>query len=178
MTLTETSEILAIIKTAFPNFYKDYEGQGLQTVNSLWHDALKPYSYAAVSAGVSMVIMTHSFPPVVADVIKAINSLTQPKELTPEEAWEKVKKAISNSTYGSVEEFEKLPQEVQAIVGSPNSLRALGQENEVYLTGTYATNFKKEYAERINQKRIMNALPEEIQKIIDTGENRLQALSE
>lgn len=79
--------------------------------------------------------------------------------------WELVTNALRNSSYGSVEEFAKLPPDVQRAVGSPNMLRTWAAMNFSELQTVVASNFKRDYRAIIAQKKDFAKIPESVKQI-------------
>ncbi len=121
MDKAEAFNVLKVLKIAFPAFYRDYTVDDLEETAKMWATMLSDYSYTDVAQAVKATIATNKFPPTIAEVIEKIHILhdTSMNEL---EAWSYINKAIRNSTYHALEEWEKLPAEVQRIV-SPDLLR-------------------------------------------------------
>lgn len=134
MTRDEVIKILTILKTAYPKYYANMKKEEAENTIELYSDMFKSDDANLVAIAVKSMINKLPFPPTIADIRNEIYSLTTEKE-APIELWNKLKKAISNSTYNSVEEFNKLPEKVKKFVGSPQGLRELGQ-NESSINDT------------------------------------------
>lgn len=64
MNKQETAQLLAVIKTAFPNF------EITEPVVRLWHDFLTDISFDRAQKNLREHISTSHFPPAIADVVK------------------------------------------------------------------------------------------------------------
>lgn len=64
------------------------------------------------------------FPPVPGQIKEQISVLRNQNGMSEQDAWEMVNNALRNSSYGSAEEFAKLPKDIQRAVGSANMLRS------------------------------------------------------
>lgn len=124
MTIDETKMILGILKTAYPNFYKEMSKQEMLNVVDLWADMFKNDNSKLVTVAVKELINSFQYPPTIADVKNKMYSLTN-NEKTPSELWDRLQKAISRGIYHSEEEFEKLPDEVKEFIRSPKQLKEL-----------------------------------------------------
>lgn len=148
MDKTETLKIMTVIKTAYPKYYTDSETSNLQAAVRLWNSMFKETDYSVVATAVKAYIAVNKFPPTVADINEYILMITQPKEKTAFEAWEQVKQAVRNSSYNSETEFNKLPADIQQIVGSPETLRVWAMSDAATLDSVIGSNFQKGYKAR------------------------------
>ena len=125
MTREETLAIMSILKAAYPSFYKDMRRDEAEGIVNLWASMFEDDPAKVVANAVKAHIATDKkgFPPHIGAIKEAIVNLTAPNEMTEQEAWSLVLKALSNGTYGSQKEFDKLPPVLQRLVGSPNQLK-------------------------------------------------------
>lgn len=143
MTVDETKMILGILKTAYPNFYKDMSKQEMLNIINLWADMFKNDNSKLVTVAVKELINTFQYPPTIADIKNKMYYLTN-QEKTPSELWNCLQKAISNSLYNSEKMFEKLPDEVKEFVRSPGQLRELAMmDSDVVHSVTKGQFFKQ-----------------------------------
>lgn len=142
MTIDETKMILGILKTAYPNFYKEMSKQEMLNVVDLWADMFKNDNSKLVTVAVKELINSFQYPPTIADVKNKMYSLTN-NDKTPSELWDRLQKAISRGIYHSEEEFEKLPDEVKEYIKSPGQLRELAMlDSDVIHSVTKGQFFK------------------------------------
>ena len=90
--------------------------------------------------------------------------LTAPNEMTEQEAWSLVLKALSNGTYGSQKEFDKLPPVLQRLVGSPNQLKEWALMDSDTVNSVVASNFQRSYRARAANEREFLALPSDVRQ--------------
>lgn len=128
MNREEVIKILTILKTAYPKYYANMTKEEAENTIALYIDMFKDDNPTLVAMAIKQLITHLQFPPTIADIKQEMFKLTETEKETPIDLWNKLKKAISNSTYNSAEEFKKLPPVVQRFVGSPARLReyALG----------------------------------------------------
>ena len=168
MTREDTIKILSVLRGAYPAFYRDITKQEAESTIALWESMFDEEPYELVGAAVKAFITADAkgFPPAIGQIKERIRQITTPEEMTEQEAWALVSKAISRSTYGSVEEFEKLPPEIRAVVHDPGQLRqwALSEADEVETV--IASNFMRSF--RAKQKSIKEymALPTEVKRLM------------
>ena len=161
MNQMETIAIMAVLETAYPQFYAKKSQEEKMDVIKLWAEMFADEPSAIVAMAVKALIKTResTFPPGIGEINAKIMQITQPEEMTELEAWGMVAKAIRNSAYSSVEEFGKLPQAVQKIVGSPAQLQEWSQMDSGTVSSVIASNFQRSYKARAKSDREYNALP-------------------
>ena len=168
MTREETIKILSVLRGAYPAFYRDITKQEAESTIALWEAMFDEEPYVLVGAAVKAFIAgdAKGFPPSIGQIKERIRKITQPEELTEQEAWSFVSKAIKNSTYGSVEEFNKLPPEIQAVVHDPGQLRQWAMTPAESMETVIASNFMRSFREK---KRITSeylALPTSVKQLM------------
>ena len=151
MTRDDTTVVLGILKTSYPNFYKGMEKKEMYATIDLWSEMFVNDDLNLVKVAVKELIQTLKFPPTIADIKQKMYELTN-QETLPTDLWASLKKAIGNSAYHSVEEFEMLPEECKMFVKNPRQLKELSQnDSEINNTGVKGQFFKQI---EIIQKRI------------------------
>ncbi|MCM1059425.1 MAG: replicative helicase loader/inhibitor [Eubacterium sp.] len=160
MSYRETLQIMAILKTAYPNYYKGESD--LEQAANLWTELFKDEDAAVVAAAVKVFIVNDEkgFPPVIGQIKTLVHNLTSPKELTELEAWGLVNAALRNSLYNSENEYRKLPSVIQRIIGSPSVLREWAQNSSDEVQTVIASNFQRSYRARAKSEREFMALPQ------------------
>lgn len=168
MTREDTIKILAVLRGAYPAFYRDITKQEAESTIALWMSMFDEEPYELVGAAVKAFISGDSkgFPPAIGQIKERIRQITQPEEMTEQEAWALVSKALRNSTYGSEEEFAKLPPEVQAVVHDPGQLRQWAMSPADEVETVIASNFMRSF--RVKQKTTKEymALPTEVKRLM------------
>ena len=147
MTKKEANRILALLNTNYPDTFKDLSDDAYRMKVDLWAMQFKEEPFDLVSAAVMAHISnsTDRFAPNVGQIKAQIWDLTHQTDLTDAQAWALVQKAIRNSAYNSVEEFEKLPPLAQKVVGSPSNLREWGQMSSDTVNSVVSSNFMRGY---------------------------------
>lgn len=168
MTKKELLGIMAIIQANYPQYYKGKSKEELKPVANLWFDMFKDDDADIVIRAVKIFIAqdTKGFPPVIGQIKDKLLDLTNPNEMTEQEAWNIVKKAVINSGWHAEEEFEKLPPIIQKLIGSPNQLKEWGLMESKNFDTVIGSNFMRSYKARIKQIRQHDALPNDIKKFI------------
>lgn len=175
MTREETVKVLAVLRGAYPQFYRGIsKKEALDTVN-LWAEMFREESYGLVSSAVKALIAVKedSYPPSIGAVKARIRQITQPQEMTEGEAWGLVQNALSRSLYNSVEEYSKLPPILQRLVGSPNQLREWAMMDLETVQSVVSSNVQRSYRARAKSQREYDALPEDVKAAISATAEKL-----
>lgn len=125
MTLQETQKLLVILKKAYPRYYTESTKEEVEETLMFYHDMFKDYPVEVVATALKNYVKVNKYPPTIAGIIEQIELLTDNN--TAETLWTAIEKAVRNSTYNSKEEFDKLPEECKAFIGSAKALKELGQ---------------------------------------------------
>lgn len=175
MTLKETSAVMDILTVAYPQFYKNQSAQEKLMAAKLWAELFAEDQVQTVLAAVKSLIAADEkgFPPHIGAVKEKIRFLTQPEEMTEQEAWNVVSNAIKNSLYGAKEEFSNLPPVVQRLVGSPEQLREWAMMEQDTVGSVVASNFQRSYKVRAKSLREYAMLPASIREVLGPTVERL-----
>ena len=168
MTREETIKILSVLRGAYPGFYRDIGRHEAEATISLWGSMFEEEPYELVGAAVKAFIAGDSkgFPPAIGQIKERVRKLTSGPEMTEAEAWSYVSKALRNSSYGSEEEFSKLPQEVQAVVHDPGQLREWAMLDAEEVQTVVSSNFQRSFrAKQATTKEYM-ALPSDVKRLM------------
>jgi len=163
MTRQEALAIMAMLKTAYPSFYKDFRKEELNAAVNLWATMFSEEPVQLVTEAIKALICTLKYPPTIADVKEKIHLLTQPQAMSELEAWNTVKRAISY--YDADETFAQLPPLLQKIVGSPNTLREWSLMDVETVNSVIQSNFMRSYRAKIMQEKEFAMLPESTRQL-------------
>ena len=163
----EVIMVLGIMKTAYPNFYKEMTKEEMYNTIDLWYEMLKDFNSKLIVLTVKHLISTFKYPPTIADIKSKAYELTN-KEETPSELWEKLAKAVRNGLYGYKEEFEKLPDEVKDFVKNPYQLKEMAMlDTDVFHTVTKGQFLKQVEILQKRKKEEKMMLPE-VKKMVQS----------
>lgn len=162
MTKTETLKIMAVLKAAYPRYYHGLTDEDAKQAVMLWHSMFEGHAYPVVNAAVKAMIVTEKFSPTIADVMEKIRLITEKPSLGELEAWGIVKQALRNGYYHSQEEFEKLPQEIQATLGRHDALREWAQAEGKDIETVVGSNFMRSFRAKSKQHSEWMALPSDV----------------
>ena len=181
----EVRQILGTIKIAYPNSFRDMTAADRNALVELWKRQFADADYPTVIAAIDSIIATDTsgFMPSIGRVKEEIIKLTTPSMLTEQEAWNLVKNAIRGASVSrssilyiagqtdgkttAQRNFEKLPNELQRIVGSPNQLADWGAMDSKVVDSVVASNFMRSYRVRIKSEREYLALPSDVRDMLD-----------
>lgn len=169
MTLKETGQVMAVLKVAFPSWAKGLsESDAIATVK-LWADMFEEDPAIEVLAAVKALIATQKegYPPTIGAVKAKLDNLRQGDAMTDEQAWRLIYKAICNSAHNSGSEYDKLPPQLQRIVGSPNQLRDWALMDSETVNSVVASNVQRAYRTRAESEREHRALPQSVVKVLN-----------
>jgi len=164
MTRQEALTVMAMLKTAYPSFYKDLSKEELNAAVNLWATMFSEESIQVVTEAIKALMCTLKYPPTIADVKEKIAMITQPPIMTEMEAWDMVRRAISY--YNASENFANLPSILQKIVGSPNQLREWALMDSEVINSVIQSNFMRSYKAKVLQEKEYAMLPESTKQLI------------
>ena len=166
MTRQEALAVLAMLKTAYPTFYKNFNKEDISAAVNLWATMFSEESIQVVTEAIKALMCTLKYPPTIADVKEKIREITQPDEMTEMEAWDMVRRAISY--YHANETFANLPPMLQKIVGSPNQLREWALMDIDTVNSVVQSNFMRSYKAKVAQEKEYAMLPESTRQLIQS----------
>lgn len=168
MTREDTIRIMAILRGAYPAFYRNMgEQEALEVVN-LWAVMFADDDMRLVTAAVQALIATDTkgYPPHIGAVKEQMRKLTAPDDMSEAEAWSLIRKAISNGLYGANEEFARLPPVCQKIVGAPAQLREWALCDTDVVQTVIASNVQRAYRTVQQRETEQAKLPKEVKRAI------------
>jgi len=163
-------KVLAYLKVAYPNFYKNMSRQEAEETINLYQEMFPDCDISIVTVAVKEWIQKEKFPPTIADIKQKIYDLTTEKR-TATDLWNELVSAIKNGNYGAKEEFEKLSDEVKAFVREPAQLKEMASMKSDTIHSVTKGQFFKQI--EVIQARIK----EEKQMLPETRKVREMALS-
>lgn len=168
MTKREVAELMTVLQANYPDSFRGQSDAVVGARITLWYDFFKDYPFQVVSAAAKAFIATDTrgFMPNVGQINEQIQRLTKPQEMTSGEAWSYVSNALRNSTYGSEEEYAKLPPEIQRAVGSPTQLREWALMDSETIQSVVASNFQRSFRVRQERDRDFEKLPGDVRAFV------------
>lgn len=150
MTREETKKFLFVITSLYPNF----KLENITAAIEAWHFALEEYEFQDAKEALNSYLKNSrsGFAPSASQIINLIYEKYEEPELTNGEVINLICKAISNSSYNSISEFNMLPEALREAVGSPDNLRQWGMTENLNLEVVYSQIIKA-YKERAKYKK-------------------------
>lgn len=170
MTRQETGIIMDILTTAYPAFYNGRNAPDMRMTVNLWAEMFAEDDVKIVAAAVKALIATDDkgFPPHIGAVKGRIRQIRNPDEMTEQEAWTHIAKALRNSSYNAEEEFSKLPSILQDVVHAPQQLREWARMDEATVQSVVASNLQRSFRAKAQSRRDFEALPKDVQALAKT----------
>ena len=121
--------IIGILKTAYPQYYKD-RNSIIDTTN-LWYEMFENDDINLIKIAVKNYITnsTSGFPPTIGEIKNELYKLTLEDEKQDIELWNELKSAIRSGIYYSAEIFPTLSKELQIYLKNPMQLKELAMSN-------------------------------------------------
>lgn len=170
MTRDETRRILAVLRTAYPNFYRNVSDSDITATINLWTSMFEDDDPRLVAAAVKSIIVASNweFPPNIGTIKEQMRKLIQDDDLSEMEAWAKISAACRNGIYGAQEEFDKLSPTLQRIVGSPQQLSEWALLDADSLQSVVASNIQRSFRTVQQREREQAKLPQEVQALLQS----------
>lgn len=176
MELKESRKLVASMMAMYPN-YKPIDAE---FTAQTWTEILNDYSYQQASVALKSYVRsdTSGFAPTPGQLIKTIQTITNPQALTETEAWLLVSRALRNGYYGAEREFATLPPLIQKVVGSPSQLRNWSQTDLESIENVVQSNFMRTYRIEVKRAEEISKMSDDVQKhIAEVNEGRVHQLS-
>lgn len=170
MTRQETGIIMDILTTAYPTFYNGRNAPDMRMTVNLWAEMFAEDDVKIVAAAVKALIATDDkgFPPHIGAVKGRIRQISNPDEMTEQEAWALISKALRDGYYNAEAEFAKLPPLVQDVVHDPRQLREWSMMDETTVQSVVASNVQRSFRAKAQSRRDFEALPKDVQALAKT----------
>lgn len=171
MNRAETIKILAVLQLNYPDSFKDKTKETLDGIINLWQSIFAEDDYAYVNAAIIAHIASDTnrfMPPIGVIKAKLTGLSTAGNEMTELNAWRIVKKALSNSSYNSKQEFDKLPATIQKAIGGADMLKVWASIPIDELETVVQSNFMRSYRAKVKNEKEYAALPGSIKEFAAT----------
>ena len=183
MTKVQTMQMMAIIQAAYPRFYVGVSKDDAEAAGNLWHSFFANDDASLVSDAVRTFIAndTKGFPPSIGQIrekLDVINQAVHGFELTPQNAWGLVKRALKDSAYHAAERFSELPEVVQEVVGSPSQLHDWAVSDDGVSESVIASNFQRSYAARAQVHKELRRAPGDVLARIEEDKRMIAGMQD
>ncbi len=168
MTKREIAELMTIMQANYPDSFKGQSNAVIEAKIALWHEFFQSCSKELVYAAAKAFIAndTKGFMPNIGQINDYIQKVRSEDEMTEGEAWSYVAKALRNSGYNSVEEFAKLPERIQRLVGSANQLRDWAMMDSEIVQSVVSSNFQRTFRARQKSEAEYDRLPNDVKQLM------------
>ena len=157
MTRDEVKEIIMIMTYTYSN----YKPADITATVDTWTAILASYQFEHILSD------TKGFAPTPGQLIDKIP--VQSFDMTEMEAWGKVNKALSNSSYHAKEEFDKLPLVVQKTLGRFEVLQEWAGMEIDTVQSVIQSNFIRNYRTVLQREKEHNKLPTRLREILEAA---------
>lgn len=178
MTAEEAAKVVGFLLMAYPDSFRNKSDAELKAFITLWGEMFEDESVETVSNAVKSIIATDEsqFMPTIGRVKQVIWKQTHPDIMTEQTAWTLVQKALQNGIYGSSEEFQKLPNDVQMAVGNAAQLREWAFIDTQTLNSVIASNFMRSFRAVQKDRAEREKLPSGLRQKIEAASDRCQKI--
>ena len=167
----QVSFLLALAVANFPTLQEKDMGPTLV----LWQEMLSDIPFEVAKAAIKKVLATIKYFPTVAEIREACSQITNPRQLTYDEAWALIIGAISRyGYYREAEGLTSLPLIVQQVVKNIGWQEVCTCEEPDVIRG----QFRRAWEVRLAREREENMLPAEIRLIINKAAAGVKRLPE
>lgn len=175
MTKQDTYKAMAMLQAIYPDAFRAMSEESAKLKVELWHDQFKDEPAALVTEAIKAFISSdvRGFMPVPGQIKEQLSRIRNHDGLSEQDAWDLVLNALRNSSYSSVGEYAKLPEDIQRAVGSPNMLKDWAIIPFDQLQTVVASNFKREYRSIVAEKREFEKLPNSVKQLSENAASRL-----
>lgn len=162
MTVLETKKVLSIVQSMWPHFM---DGRDSRTVINVWMMLFTQETEPQVEAAIMAFAAsdTKGYPPTPGALKEIISrSSASGEDITEQEAWNIVMRALHNGIYGYEDEYAKMPESIQRTLGDPKVLREWAMLDADQVQTVIASNFQRSYRARSSAMRDYAKIPPEI----------------
>lgn len=169
MNKTDVGRVIMTLQTAYPKTYMNMTPEQRAATIELWNYQFKDYDVSTVLIALQQYISNDDkgFAPVIGQIKKIIIKNMHLHDASPEDAWEHVKANLQGSYSSPNANFKKLTHLEQRAVGSPNSLRDIGQMGSKELEFE-KSSFIKRYERLQLENEKMESLPSSTRNYIES----------
>lgn len=174
MNRNEVKVVMAIMEVSYPHWMMKQTDESMKIMLDLWSELLAEDNAQHVIRAVKTIIQTdiREYPPNIAQIRTKVYDMTHDADTSENEAWGLVMKALKNSIHHSIEEYAKLPKDVQMVV-TAEQLKEWAQIEVDQLNTVIASNFMRSYKGRKASFKQDAILPESARTEIEGFKERL-----
>lgn len=168
MTKREIAELMTIMQANYPDSFKGQSDAVVGAKIMLWYEFFQDYPKELVHAAAMAFIAndTKGFMPNIGQINDCIQKIRCQDSMTEGEAWGYVSRALHNSGYNSAEEFDKLPERIQRLVGSHTQLKEWAMMDAETVQSVVASNFQRTFRARQKSDTEYERLPGNVKQFM------------
>lgn len=171
MNREEAKKLMAVIRAAYPSYYRSASASELADAVDLWAVMFdEPAEQVAVAVKAYIAGDERGFPPSIGQIKAKLRAICAPEQLPETAAWALVRKAIADSIYHANEQFDALPANIRACV-TPALLREWAMDEHAN-EQVIASNFMRSYRQTVARRQELDALPQNAREFLKK-QNRL-----
>lgn len=182
MDRNETMQVLTVLKAAYPHSFKGLSKRDANAMIALWQTMFANEPYEQVGAAVAALISTRKdgFTPTIGEVKERLAFAREQVSgaLSEQAAWAMVEKACRNGLYGYQKEFDKLPPEVQRVIGAPEQLKAWAAMDTETVNSVVASNFMRAYRVQRQREKEVSMLPPSVMGLLSGVSDNMKMIGE
>lgn len=165
MLASEVVVLFDLISSAYPktDVFKKVTDANVM----MWTMALEDVPFDVAQKAIVAHSVNSEFPPSIAEIRRYALAGIADRRDTAEEAWALVLKALKNSAYNSVEEFDKLPDICKRCVGSAQVLKSWAISEDVTTVSVARAQFLNAYRVMDSRERERAMMPPSIRDALD-----------
>lgn len=149
LSFLDVKKLIKLIKTFYPERFRGYTEVDYQDLTEMFQVVFADYTSDQISTAIYLFVRqdVKGFAPTPGQLIEIITKMSSQvrNELSVDEAWDRVVKAVQNSTYNSEKEFEALPDACKKVVVSPRNLIVWGDMSEDEFHTVIKSHFYRSY---------------------------------
>lgn len=165
-----TKEQFKVLVKAMKAVYSDKKFLPDYDAMNVWYTLLCDLEYEDVSRAIQKHMMSSTYLPTVADIRTAASQFKpsgEIRQMSELQAWDTVRRAISNSIYNAENEFQKLLPIVQKAVGSPYNLTEWATLDSDTVNSVVQSNFIRSYRAMVTRELEMQKLSPAVRDLIE-----------
>lgn len=159
MTDKEVGNIFLLAMANFPHLQE----KNMKPTLMLWKEMLTDLPYAVALPGMKKLLSTAKFFPSIAEIREACTAMTEPRQLTHDEAWRMVLDAVSKySSYKELEGLASLPPMVRDVARNIGWREICMSEQPDVIRG----QFRQAWEAHSAREKEMRVLPSDVRVLV------------
>lgn len=175
MNREETKRVLKILSVAYPRYFSGMSKEDKVDHINLYMDMFGGYPVEIVLPALNNYIRHNEYPPSIAGLQRQIDLLSPQKD-DATELWNILAKACRRGSVMTQEEFEQLPEPIQAWCGDVAQIKELSQMDSATFNSVTRGQFLKTVNLITERQKAQKIAESEMQKLLGNGMNFLKGV--